>query len=157
MFLLDMSQPSSLLLASYNKVPSLLPLCLLTVVLSCDEQTSPLGREQYFSISDIFLVYLFFLVCFFILPLLLLPPFLYHTDECSMGFSLSGKLLISISLRFFFLRFLILFFLFGTYSFVSSFPLTLCFGFYALDKTAASLSLEGMTCVGEEPYYSTPP
>lgn len=53
--------------------------------------------------------------------------------------SSSDKLILSF-IKIFFLSF----FLFGTYFSVSSFFLTLCVGFYIVDETTTSPSLEGM-------------
>lgn len=69
--------------------------------------------------------------------------------------SLSGKLLISPSLKIFPLWFYLVL-SFGTCS-LSSFCLTLGVGFYTADETTTSPGLEGVPCVDDESYYPTLP
>ena len=63
--------------------------------------------------------------------------------------SLSGKLLILVSLGFFSEVLNVL--SYGTNSSVSSFCLTFCICFYELEETATSHYLEVMACVGASP------
>ena len=62
--------------------------------------------------------------------------------------SLSDRLLISVSLKFFLLRFWFCFFIWNiflcSFFFFFSFCLILCIGFYELDKTATAPSFEGV-------------